>query len=546
VTRARVALALGALLPLALTVGATPARAETRRLAVLVGHNAGAGARPPLRYAERDAEKLARVLGELGGIASDDLFLVNGQPLASLRVAMEQARARVAEWRRTPGTRVLLLFYFSGHSDGQSLEIGRERLPFGELRHWLAETRADVRLGIVDSCRSGALLAMKGGAPGPSFDIHLVDDVATSGEALITSSAADESALESRELGGSFFSHHLVSGLRGAADASGDGRVTLAELYQYAFTRTVSSTADTLIGPQHPAYDYRLSGMGDLVLTEIDARSAQIEVPAEIPRLLIVAVDRAQVLAELGPGTARRVAVRPGEYALRTRRGGKVLGATVRPRAGEVLRVSASDFTESAGAIVATKGGEGDTDGIAAGDETTLVAPAVPARPRPSPASFLALGAQGGVARATELLPAVRAGIGTRARHPLSLALAVATGKSAGFRETQARLLVGQRLGLRIADRLELLAGAEVGGGVIAQDRDVGGALWSGAGTAGLTAGLEVLVGGPVSLTAEVNADWSLVRGDGGRLRTLFLPAAWVGLVFEPALPTDLGTQAPR
>ncbi len=533
--RMRIAWTAVALLPLTFVVAAAaPARAETRRLAVLVGHNVGAGPRPPLRYAERDAEKLARVLGELGGIARDDLLLINGQPLASLRAAMDRARARVAEWRRQTGTRVILFFYFSGHSDGQSLEIGRERLSFADLKRWLADTRADVRLGIVDSCRSGALLAMKGGSPGPSFDIHLIDNVATSGEALITSSAAEESALESKELGGSFFSHHLVSGLRGAADSSGDGRVTLAEVYQYAFTRTVSSTADTLIGPQHPAYDYRLSGMGDLVLTEIDAGSAQIEVPSEMPRVLIIAVERAQVLAEIGPGTARKVAVRPGEYALRTWRDGKVLGATVRPRMGEVVRVSAANFTETSGPLVASKGGETDADanGIGAGDEETLVAPALPATTRAWPALSLGLGAQSGVARATPWLPALRVGIGTRTRHPRSATLAIASRASVGFRETQARLLVGQRFGFQLGRRLKLLGGGEIGGGLIAQDRDAGGALWSAVGTAGLTAGLELLVGGSMSLSAEVNAGGHLVRGDTGALRTLFLPAAWVGLVF--------------
>ena len=53
---------------------------------------------------------------------------------------------------------------------------------------------------------------------------------------MITSSAAREAALESAEIEASFFSHHLISGLRGAADTSGDGLVTLAEAYQYAFT----------------------------------------------------------------------------------------------------------------------------------------------------------------------------------------------------------------------------------------------------------------------------------------------------------------------
>ena len=59
-TRRRLTLALVALLPLA--ASSSPARAETRRLAVLVGNNVGTGVRPPLRYAERDAEKLQRRL----------------------------------------------------------------------------------------------------------------------------------------------------------------------------------------------------------------------------------------------------------------------------------------------------------------------------------------------------------------------------------------------------------------------------------------------------------------------------------------------------
>ena len=40
----------------------------------------------------------------------------------------------------------------------------------------------------------------------------------------------------------------------------------LAEAYQYAFVRTLRSTSDTTVGPQHPAYDYHLTGQGDLVL----------------------------------------------------------------------------------------------------------------------------------------------------------------------------------------------------------------------------------------------------------------------------------------
>ena len=92
---------------------------------------------------------------------------------------------------------------------------------YEELKSWLAE--------IVDSCRSGALFAQKGGTPIAPFGVHLVDDLPSKGEATITSSAADENSLELREIRGSVFTHHLISGLRGAADISGDGRVSLAD-----------------------------------------------------------------------------------------------------------------------------------------------------------------------------------------------------------------------------------------------------------------------------------------------------------------------------
>jgi len=132
-----------------------------------------------------------------------------------------------------------------------------------------------------------------------------MDELASTGEAILTSSAADEIALESREIGGSFFTHHLVSGLRGAADSSGDGIVTLAEAYQYAFSHTVSATAATVAGTQHPAYDYQLAGQGDLVLSELWRPNSALELPSGFDRMLVSGVVRDQVLAELPAGGAQ-------------------------------------------------------------------------------------------------------------------------------------------------------------------------------------------------------------------------------------------------
>jgi len=217
--------------------------------------------------------RVARVLSELGGFADADVHVLTGRPLVAVRAVLADVRRLIAT-TRAQGNRTVVLFYFSGHSDGDALELGNDLWAFSDLRTALKDLAPDIRIVIVDSCQSGALLAVKGGTPGPAFDIRFTDDLATSGEAVLTSSAAHERALESREIHASFFSHHFVSGLRGAADSSGDGRVTLGEAYRYAFVNTLLATSNTLSGPQHPAYDFRLSGQGELVLTEVVAHGA--------------------------------------------------------------------------------------------------------------------------------------------------------------------------------------------------------------------------------------------------------------------------------
>ena len=47
---------------------------------------------------------------------------------------------RIATYQKDPSNRVILVFYFSGHSDGIALELGRDRLAYADLRRWLAST----------------------------------------------------------------------------------------------------------------------------------------------------------------------------------------------------------------------------------------------------------------------------------------------------------------------------------------------------------------------------------------------------------------------
>src|SRR5207249_804561 len=128
------------------------AAANTHRLAIVVGHNTGSD-EVPLRYAEADAAKFARVLVDMGGVERDNLDVLLGRPMKELRQALERAQKKVAGWRRTPDERVLIFFYFSGHSDGRALKLGTEGLEFSQLRSLLSATGADVQLAIVDTCR---------------------------------------------------------------------------------------------------------------------------------------------------------------------------------------------------------------------------------------------------------------------------------------------------------------------------------------------------------------------------------------------------------
>src|SRR4051812_28828269 len=105
-------------------------------------------------------------------------------------------------------------------------------------------------VALVDACRSGGIIGVKGGVPAPAFLLDFEDQLPSEGFAVVTSASAQEDAQESDRWGGSVFTATLISGLAGAADESGDGIVTLEEAYAYAYEQTLQATVSTLPGPQ--------------------------------------------------------------------------------------------------------------------------------------------------------------------------------------------------------------------------------------------------------------------------------------------------------
>lgn len=314
--------ASGALLAAGLLLVCQEASAtDVRRFALLVANHDGGEGTEELRFARDDALKLGAVLQELGGYQERDLRYVLDQDVAAAREALAAIEAKVAH-ARSSGAQTSLLVYYSGHARDGALRLGNTRWPMAELKAALTRSTADVRLGIIDACQSGAITRVKGGRPGPSFIYDAGDRPGARGLVLITSSSDDENSQESDELGGSYFTHYLSSGLRGDADDSGDRRVTLGEVYLYAYHKTVEQTVATRSGVQHPTYSYDLQGSGNLVLTDLSMGRASVRFAEALEGdYIIFDRGREQVAAEVKKtsGKARRIALPPGEYVIKKR-----------------------------------------------------------------------------------------------------------------------------------------------------------------------------------------------------------------------------------
>lgn len=292
------------------------ANAPVRRVALLVGANDGGSERVRLHYANSDADALAKVLRDIGGVRATDLVQLRDPTPDELAAAFAEIAERLRD-AETHGERTQLLFYYSGHSDEKGLLLAGDRVDYPALRKQVQAVPADVRIAILDSCASGAFTRSKGGTKRPPFLAGTPSAVA--GHAFLTSSSADEAAQESDRIGGSYFTHFLATGLRGAADFDRDRHVTLTEAYRFAFEETLAHTESSRGGAQHAAYDIQLAGSGDLVMTDLRKPSATLVIAADVVGRISVRDQAGRLAAELvktshsGPIS---LAMEPGSYQI--------------------------------------------------------------------------------------------------------------------------------------------------------------------------------------------------------------------------------------
>ncbi|MBS1151828.1 MAG: peptidase caspase catalytic subunit p20, partial [Myxococcaceae bacterium] len=295
-------------------LAALAAAAPVRRMAVVVGANAAPAGRQPLRFSHRDALSIAETLQQVGAFKPGDVqVLLDPSPAAVLEVL----DARLATLKAEPGE-TLLLFYYSGHADDAALYPGGEALAFAALRARLERSDATVRLGILDACRGGAWTRTKGLTPSAPFPVETPLRLASEGSVLVASSSGLEDAHETDSLQSSFFTHHLVAALRGAAERNAEGDITLQAAFAYARDRTVHDTAIHTRTAQHPSFDIHLRGRQDLVLAQLTPGQSLVQLAMTQGPLQLIQLSSGLTVLDLPQGErAVKLAVAPGRYALK-------------------------------------------------------------------------------------------------------------------------------------------------------------------------------------------------------------------------------------
>jgi len=305
---------------LLVALGTSPAGAAPPRpygtQALVVGSLRGGPGQADLRFAQDDARRVRDVLVELGGFAPEAVALLDDPSPGDLLAALDAARARLAA-DAARGEPSVFLFYYSGHARAQALALGPDELPLPTLRERLLGLPATVTLAVLDACQAGALSGVKGARPTADFSANTVETLQAAGVAVMASSTGSELSQESPELGASLFTHHLLTGLRGAADLDGDGRVSLSEAYDYAHDRTLVASAATAVGRQHVTLETDLRGRGDVVLTWPAEATSGLGLPADLEGdVLVHTAPGGAVVAEVAKaaGSVVRLALPAGGY----------------------------------------------------------------------------------------------------------------------------------------------------------------------------------------------------------------------------------------
>jgi uncharacterized caspase-like protein len=353
---------------------ASVAAAEPVRLLVSVGHKNGLQAERPLKFADTDAARVRDVLVQMGGVKAEHAVVLNEPTPQELYAALDKLKA---ESQKRKAEEVTIIFYFSGHGDREAIHLGDQRVAISDLSQRLGQIPASLRIVVTDACRA---TRDKGMTAEAGFPISLGQLPQATGSVWINAASDGEAAQESDELQGAIFTHAWLNGLRGAADANGDSRVTLDESFAFAHSQTLLRSAKSSGVLQKPEAVVSLTETAPVVLTQTAQKLAVLSLPpSRDTHYLVYAAGAKSVLAEIwGSGERRtQLAVPPGRYVIHRRAGAAGALAQIAIGQGEERQLEQPDFAPASLEALAKKGGDPD-----APDADRPAGPPEPYRPK--------------------------------------------------------------------------------------------------------------------------------------------------------------------
>jgi uncharacterized caspase-like protein len=251
----------------------------------------------------KDAEDFARVLKDHDIGAFDNVNILLNQPEPVVREAID-------EFFDLKKPDDLLVLYFSGH--GVRDDIGalylalkntsRARLRATALkadfiRESMDHSRSKRQVLILDCCNSGAFAQGSKAAAGVSIGTASTFEGTGYGRVVLTASDSTQFAWEGNKIIGdetdnSLFTHFLVRGLEGEADSDGDGRITIDELYDYAYEQILIRT------PKQTPGKWSYKQQGEIVLRQ-STRIENIK-PVALPDEITSAIEDSRTYVREG------------------------------------------------------------------------------------------------------------------------------------------------------------------------------------------------------------------------------------------------------
>jgi len=324
---------------------ALPGKAEAPLVyAIIVGNNDGLGMLPQLSFADDDALRFydlavslapkenVALLTELDVDTWRRIQRGGGRPppflpptRARLLEVVKLFKQHIAKARAArPDRPVHLYFFFSGHGERGYFFLKRKDGPLAEaaftgtdLERSFADSPATQNWLFIDACKSQSLFLAKGKAEddelGPDFGslIERLDKaVARAPVGVLTSTLSDRPAGEARDIRGGYFSHVLISGLRGAADADSDGVVRYGELAAFVSFHT------RRVAGQQPWFRPPMGKLNAPVIT-VQGRRDLVEIlPGVAGHLVVLDGKDRRIIMEVHRTAAQhtRLILSPGKY----------------------------------------------------------------------------------------------------------------------------------------------------------------------------------------------------------------------------------------